>query len=174
MSAVDASILFLNHHEGMCCDCCEGHCPMSDSNDFDWWDHLIVFGDDHIGTSRLIVREDALTGLPPAPEKGRQAIAVGAERTAWAVVPESPPPLSARQQSPKLLDRIDRAGLTLHDGDKIVHVYLGDRHVGWCMWASTGGVVANDLPLIREVAATAGISIDQAATAVLHVREATS
>lgn len=171
---VDAAILYLNHHEGLCCDCCEGYCPMSDSNDFDWWDHLVAFGNDHVGTARLLIREDALTGLPPAQEKGRQVVPVGTERTVWAVVPDSKPSPSTRQQTPILLDRIDRAGLTLHDGDKIVHVYLGDRHVGWCMWASNGGVVTEDLPLIREVATTAGISINQAATAVLHIREATS
>lgn len=171
-ATVDAAILYLNHHEGLCCDCCEGYCPMVDCDGFDWWEHLVAFGQEHTGSSRLMMRTDALRNLPAAPDGGRPVVV----QRGWAKIPHEKPPLSSREQTPRLLDRIDRAGLTLHDDniENVVHVYLGDRHVGWCMWASNGGVTVDALPVIRAVSTAAGISIDQAAAAVEAMKTATS
>lgn len=163
---IDPAILYYKGHEGWCCDCCAGYCPMEDSPEpYGAWEFMRPIGDDHVGTGRIVLRRDILAPFPEAATFSKTSVPLS---TAWATVPDEKPPLSDRGQSPDLLDRIDRAGLTLHHGEEVTHIYLGDRHVGWCKW-SPKGVTRDELPLIRKVAESAGISIEQAATAIREV-----
>jgi len=167
---IDPAVLFLNDHEGSCCDCCAGYCPIENS-DPSWWESIYQFGAEYIGDPRLIVRSDALLPLPSQVEPAEIPMSWSLDGRTWATAPDDLPPLSTRGQSPRNLDRIDRAGLTLRDGEEVVHLYLGDRHVGWTMWAREGGVMLDELPLLREVASAGGIPINQASE-VLNVVQA--
>lgn len=155
-----------------CCDCCDGYCPDQEDR-ADRWSELYavtVHGREYVTDRYIMVAREMLDGLPedvvnPLP---------GTPKTDWAILPSERPEPSQRPQSAPLLDRLTRAGITVHEGERAVNLYYGAAHVGWALWAKRDGVAPADLPLVREVAREAGIDIRAAALAMHVVRAALS
>ena len=167
---IDATILF-QREPCRCCDCCEGYCPEWDMTDR--WEHLYAFsvgGSDYLGTNRIMIRRDLLTGLPDDPRATDLPTTVN---LAWAVVPDREPPLFAGHMSPVFWDIFERAGLVLRESAdaKMVHLYAAGHHVGWTTQAHPGkGIEAGQLGLVRQVAHELRLGINDAATTLDTVR----
>ena len=169
-TAINPEILFLDEgHEGGCCACCDDYCTLPAPDWFYPRVRITVGGVEYVGTNRLLIRRDALA---PLPESFLKDIWDPTADVAWAVVPEQKPPGSDRLHVPWILDRLDLAGLTSHDGDDICHLYAGDEHAGWTKWArDDAGCRPEDLELVRKVSAKVGVDLRAAHAAVLMVRE---
>lgn len=169
---LDPTILFADHHEGWCCDCCAGYCTLGDDSG-PWWPavYAITLGDvEYLGIRQALVRRSAVADLP---ETAGVMSPSTPPPTAWAVVPPERPPLSDRPQMANMLDRLDRAGLTIHEGTDVVHLYRGSDHVGWCKWAidPAKGITLADLPTVRDIAKHIGLDVKRAAEALHLIRD---
>jgi hypothetical protein len=170
---IDPAILFAEPDHGSCCGCCEGFCPKWEDDRGDEYADVLALarvGDvDYLGTHHCIIRRDAQADLP---EKiADRVIAAKSVNLDWATIPDEKPAADDRAQSATLLDRLDRSGITRHDGGEVVHLYLGDLHVGWCKWNSgVAGIVDADLSLVRTIAQGCGITLDAASIALYLAR----
>jgi hypothetical protein len=163
-----------------CCSCCAGYCPRDDMApaETDEWPELFrveVAGVAYLTDRYVAVRADLCgpvpEGVPVGPLKAQKdAVSKG------YVVPEVQPPVTESRITALMWDRVDRATLTVHgesaDGLRVLHLYLGDRHVGWVMTANEGsGITRHRLSEVRRVAQAAGITLRQAEKAVWAVIE---
>lgn len=152
-------------HAGSCCECCEGYCVLSylDEDEVHWDSFLLtldVGGVEYVTNRYVVVRRDMLDGIPE--EAGVRPFSgdVGALVEQLPPVPSERPTLSSALMSPLMLDRFDRAGLDYcGEGEKVVHLYAGDRHAGWTTVALSGGISREQLPAIREFAERFGCSV---------------
>ena len=170
---IDPALLFGDPDHGSCCSCCEGFCPLWEGLHSDGFDGPLASvtsgGVEYLGLHTCLIRRDMLADLPEKVEE--TVIPAGIVNPPWAVVPVSRPTVDARPQSAQLLDRLDRAGITRHEGDDVVHLYVGDAHVGWCKWNSgKAGTLAADLSLIRTIAFECGITVNAASVALHFAR----
>lgn len=171
LPTIDASILF-ERRRCRCCDCCDGYCPDNDVSDR--WDTLIglsIGGRDYLGTNRVTLRADVLTGIPA--EKG--VLAGPSEKSlGWATVPSTRPSEFTGRMTARATDMFDRARLTCHDGGDIVHLYVDQLHVGWTKPAKPDaktGIDRHELPTVRAITARTGLDIDVAAVVMRAVLE---
>ena len=175
MSAIliNPAILFAEPDHGDCCDCCAGYCPKWEADSGDGYDDMLVsleVGDvEYLGTRVCMIRRDVLADLP---EKVSERVVTATKvDSTWAVVPASRPALSKSPQAAELLDRLDSATITRHVGEGVVHLYVGDTHVGWCKWSTAkAGIQSEDLPMVRRIASECGITLNTAAVA-LHLSQ---
>jgi hypothetical protein len=173
---LDPKVLFGDAEHGACCGCCEGFCPEEDdphSDGFEMLFSITVAGIEYLGTNKIQIRCDALA---PLPEKVADRIAYPKVSQPWMVQPPAQrPPLDTRPQSARMLDRLDRSGITRHVGADVVHLYLGDQHVGWCNWSRhASAIVDDDLQLVRTLADATGLTLPFAAVALHTVRAASA
>lgn len=166
-----ARVLFAAEH-GFCCACCDDYCPLEDVQGVEWpvLVRLTVAGVAYVSDRVIMVREDLL-------ESGDAVIIhATAQDPSWATIPARQPAATRRGSMPSahVLDRLERAALTLHAGDeRVSHLYLDGQHAGWTMRAKDGWQCdAADLQLIREVAIAARITLTEADKAVRTVQEA--
>lgn len=160
---IDTAALFAESEEAhVCCSCCEGYCPMTDSpQDAEWpWMHRIeVAGVAYLTDRYVAVRADLCQPVPGTVEV-RDIPTVQDPAAKGFTVPEAQPPATEARLTAPMWDRIDRAALTVHgepvDGKRVLNLYLGDQHVGWVMTANAGaGVKRGGLEMARRIAAEA-------------------
>jgi hypothetical protein len=176
---IDTAVLFAESEEThVCCSCCEGYCPMTDSSgDAEWpWMHRIeVAGVAYLTDRYVAVRAELCQPVPDSVEV-RTIPTVQDPAAKGFDVPEAQPPATEARLTAPMWDRIYRAGLMAHgepmagNGLRVLHLYRDDQHVGWVMTAVEGaGIKRGDLALIRKVAGAAGITLRQAEKAVRAV-----
>lgn len=176
---IDPVTLFANEHEGGCCECCDGYCPRDEVDTGPDWPQLLLVTDsrgvEYVGTVYVIVRRDLLDPEHLTPGLLEEAHQV-TTAPPWMRIPATRPPAADLPMTARLLDRIDRAGLTRHAGDAITHLYDGDQHAGYTRHAKSPAgptaITAADLPLLRRIADVTGIGISDAALAIHHIRNA--
>ena len=182
---IDPVALFgVDPHPEDCCACCDEFCvgaegkllngPRIEGPIY----RIRVRGVEYLTDKRVAVRADMVS---PLPADKAPLVTIDVDVSTWPEVPAERPPASEALCRPKLMDRLDRAGLTRHgDTAGAAGLYLGDTHVGWAASLATGRTnggdpilwTSGDLPLIRGIANDLGISLDVAAAAIQMVRRA--
>lgn len=171
---LDPELLFTyDSHPGACCSCCAGYCPRweGDTAEPEWIDprvRMVIDGAEYYGTRIILIRGDA---LKPLPESFTAGMMEPRPSLAWKVPDHKPPP-SKRTHVVRILDILDRAGLTWNDAnDQAVHLYAGDEHVGWASYARPGaGCPPEDLPWVRRLAKETGLDLEDAHKALTVAR----
>lgn len=164
---IDAAVLFAHEdiHDGWCCECCDGYCPGQDANLLRWdrlWG-LTLDDDAYVTDRRLLIQTARLTVIPEGEVHELSGSAKTSLMKSLPPIPDERPSASTAFQSPRNMDRLDRAGLTVHgDTPKVHHLYQGDRHVGWTTVATRGISERADLDLTRKIAAEIGVSLARA------------
>lgn len=153
----------------VCCDCCEGYCPLADEGDDRWMGGLLYvyttpdgveyLTDRHVMLRRDLLDDEILTeqNLLPVPSI-----------VAWASVPDAQPPLSDGPQGVHVLNACALLGLTRHEHEvpTFCHLYREGEHVGWTTIA-TKGLTEADLPVVRLIAQKCAIDLGRASVAYL-------
>jgi len=178
MSAlIDPAILFANEPgcPGGCCDCCDAYCPAEqDGPEIQWVGPLVrivVDGVEYLGNRLHLVRSDILAPFP----QDAGTLHIAKERFPWAVVPETMPPTCQRPSTAYNTDQVARAGLEkrgLFSGH-MTHLYRDAEHVGWSTTSkpdNPAAITQDDLPLVRDIAHEAGLSLNAAAVALNTIR----
>lgn len=171
--SIDARILLASpaEHEGDCCECCEGYCPKYESpgGKLEWDQFLFALhldGVEYVTNRFVIVRAEALEGLPDGGEVQPFPGDPGVLRDQLPAVPDERPAPSKSPMSVPMLDRFDRLGLDYcGTGEKVVHLYAGDQHIGWTTIA-TKGPNRDDFRLIRAFASEFRCGASDAAAAI--------
>jgi len=176
---IDTNILFTGGDDThACCSCCEGYCPRDEGDVSDEWlgmYRLDIDGVAYLTDRYVAVRADACqpvpAGVPVTPTPAQKDT-----KGKGFIVPETRPGVTSSQITAWMWDRIDRAGLSVRGdivgGLRVLHLYLGEGHVGWVMTATEGaGITLGELAAVRRVAAAAGISLHAADLAMRAVRE---
>ena len=173
MTAAEMGRVLFVADQHRCCDCCDDYCPYDEIEppEVTWFTAVActVDGVDYEGLACLLVRSD-VAALPEGAQPMRPTFS--------APVPATRPPVNDRPMVPQTLDRIDRAGFTVHDdGSTPLHLYRGDEHVGWTMPSAerdvrVPGIAVADLPLVRAVATTIGVDANMAMAAIKALRDA--
>ena len=175
IALIDPLVLWADEH-GQCCDCCAGYCPRFEGGGLedDLYDMVVLDldGTGYVGNRYILVRSDR---VGPIPEQALKAAARPITIPEWATVPDKMPAEFTEHQSANILDRVDRAGLTVHAGDdKIVHLYQGQQHVGWTTLLSPGkralACDPADLDLVRRIAIATDIALPAAEKALRLAR----
>lgn len=166
---IDAEILF-EREPCRCCDCCEGYCPDQEGDRWEAFVEVEIAEQEYVGTRMLIIRRDRLNGLPG----DLKAMKVPAQtKVGTFVIPEALPPVFGGRHVASHYDRIDRAGLICRhvEGEPMVHLYVGDEHVGWTRHATEGkGVTLDELAVVRRIAKASWLSINRAAGVYAEVQ----
>ena len=166
-----------------CCGCCDGYCPLEDSEHRHYLPdgplmRVNVQGVAYLTDRRLAVRADLIRlecGDPLAP---------GIPDPGWPI-PDEQPPISTATLNPHYVHWLSGVGLTVH-GDppesprERQHVYWGQQHAGWLMptipvedskWPGAGMRWA-DIDKVRALAADLPIRVGgdpwSVAAALIH------
>jgi hypothetical protein len=152
----------------ICCECCEGYCPLGDGDESDEWRSRLwtydLNGVEYLTDRFLMIRRDLIGDASELPDDLRCGPDVP-----WMSVPDAMPPLSAGAQGPYVLDLCEQQRITRHEHDTthgVTHLYRGDMHIGWTTIASKPPFITeDDLPTIKALARALQLDLGRAARA---------
>lgn len=132
-----------NAHLGSCCSCCNGYCPLTDTDDKPGTALLVHVGD-YVLDHRIAIRHDLIDtsesdfmpAYVPLPEHLPEH---------WSI-PEQEPPESTATFTASIAARLLALDIDIRDGSRGVkkeqHLYIDGEHIGWIMPALSGLTLA--------------------------------